>query len=365
MALATMAETPTLLDGRYRLDERIGTGGMSTVYRATDIHIGRPVAIKLLREDEGRGKGWLDRARTEKALLSTLSHSSLVMLYDAHLEPDHPVKYLVMELVDGPTLASRRVTKSLSSRQLARIVEDLAEGLAAVHATGYVHRDVKPSNVLLAPPADEPDGDWTAKLTDFGIAWPANLPAQTQQGVILGTVAYIAPEQLRGAAPGTAADVFSLGLVILQSLTGGIGYPVLDDDGRPAIERLTQAPEIPSSVEPEWRDLIARMTQLSPYERPTAHDVADAASAIARAHRSVEPTPPRREEPHSDLEAPVPETRRGLRRRRGKHRHGTTLAATVALAAVATASALLTAQLRAEAATTTPAGVSYDVVAPH
>lgn len=280
MTLEVLSPTAALLDGRYILHDRVGQGGTATVYRAEDTYLERTVAIKMLHRGEGALRS-ADRARTEEAMLATLDHPSLVALFDAQLRRRRP-QYLVMEYVDGPTLASRMAAGPIPPRQLAHIIRDLAEGLAAVHAAGIVHRDVKPSNVLLAPRRTRRGGQWAAKLADFGIACALENASMTSSGHVLGTLTYMAPEQLRDADPGTAVDVFALGLVMLEALTGQAGYAALGTGRSAAIRRLTTKPFIPESVDDDWRRLLEHMTRLDPRERPTAAEVARAARELGR-----------------------------------------------------------------------------------
>lgn len=280
MALEVMSPTAALLDGRYVLHERVGKGGMATVYRAEDSHLGRTVAIKMIHEGEGPVAS-IERAHTEKALLASLSHPSLVTLHDAQLVPGRP-QYLVMEFVDGPTLAERMAAGPLPPRDVARIARDLAEGLTAVHGAGIVHRDVKPSNVLLA--RGRAGRPMAAKLADFGIACSIENTRLTTPGIVLGTLTYMAPEQLRDLDPGFPVDIFALGLVLLEALTGEPGYPSLVSGRAAAIARLAEPPRISETVPTEWRDLLTRMTRLEPEERPTAAEVARAARGLLRGY---------------------------------------------------------------------------------
>ena len=278
MSLEVMSPTEALLDGRYVLKERVGRGGMATVYRAEDTHLERIVAIKMIHEDDGAASS-AERAHNEKALLAAVDHRALVTLYDAQLIPGRP-RYLVMEFVEGPTLARRMSTGPMRPRQVARVARDVAEALSIVHGAGIVHRDVKPSNVLLA--RDPGGGPWTAKLADFGIACTVGSPRLTSPGIVLGTLTYMAPEQLRDAEPGTAVDVFSLGLLLIEALTGEPAYPAMSTGRGAAVARLMNSPTIPDSVPEEWRGLLEQMTRLEPDERPTAREVARAARALMR-----------------------------------------------------------------------------------
>lgn len=279
--------TEALLNGRYRLLDRLGRGGMATVYRAEDAILERTVAIKLIRHDPEVPFA-ADRVHTEKALLAAVNHPALVTLFDAHLDPGTP-QYLVMELVDGPSLARRMTHGPLSSADAAQIGEDLANALEAVHAAGIIHRDVKPSNVLLAPPATA-SGRWTAKLADFGIACTPET-SKVRTGVVLGTAAYMAPEQLRDLPLTPAADIYALGLVLLEALTGRHGYPI-GTSLESARVRLTEPPDIPDAVSPGWRRLILWMTQVDPEERPSAEEVAAEIRGFRGGDRSESSGPP-------------------------------------------------------------------------
>lgn len=268
--------TEALLDGRYRLLNCVGRGGMASVYRADDLLLGRTVAVKLIRHDpEARFSA--DRAESEKALLASLSHPSLVTLFDARLEPGS-AQYLVMEFVDGPTLTARLTYGPVPSAQVAQIAGDLADALDTVHGAGIIHRDVKPSNVLLTPPRTD-TGAWGAKLADFGIACAPADVRMTSPGLILGTAAYMAPEQLRNGDLGTAVDIYALGLVLLEALTGEPAYPV-GSSLESALVRLSVPPTIPESLGSGWTGLLERMTRMDPAERPTAAEVAAAVRSI-------------------------------------------------------------------------------------
>lgn len=278
MTLEVVSPTEALLDGRYLLKDRVGQGGMATVYRAEDTHLGRTVAIKMIHPGD-EAKVSVERAHTEKALLASLNHPSLVTLFDAQLDPGRP-QYLVMEFIDGPTLAQRMAQGPIPSRELAALTRDLAQGLAAAHAAGIVHRDVKPSNVLLQRRGTRSGGAWTAKLADFGIACLVDGSRLTTPGIVLGTLTYMAPEQLRDHDPGTPADIFALGLVVLEALTGEPGYTPIGSGRAAAIARLAGSPPVPGDVDPAWRDLLERMTDMEPDRRPTAAEVARAAGAL-------------------------------------------------------------------------------------
>jgi len=256
---------------------------MGQVYRAEDLHLGRTVAIKLLRS-EFDGASSSSRARSEMTVLASLNHPALVTLYDAQLVPGH-AEYLVMEFVDGPTLSALIAQGPVAPGKVAMLAADLAEALHAVHSAGIVHRDVKPSNVLLSQ-SPLPGSRSGAKLADFGISILADAARLTSPGMVVGTAAYLAPELLKGAPPVPPADVYSLGLVLLEALTGERAFADATGIGA-AMARLIETPEIPAYLGREWATLLNGMLAMEPGDRPTAAEVFAAASRIGRA-----PVPP-------------------------------------------------------------------------
>jgi len=281
-------DTAALLDGRYQILDCIGTGGMASVYRAADVLLGRSVAIKMLRPElEGAA---VRSARSETAVLASLSHPNLVTLFDAHLAPHSP-EYLVMELVDGPTLGTHLRRGPLTTTEAAHLATELADALHGVHEAGIVHRDVKPSNVLLAP-TSTPGRTFRAKLADFGVAFLLGQARVTMPGMVVGTLGYLAPEQLRGEAPTPASDIYALGLVLLEALTAQRVFPWHGSAEAPTTRR-TGPIEIPDDLPDEWADLLRRMTADDPAARPGALDVAREAQRLAGLPAViVEPTRP-------------------------------------------------------------------------
>ncbi|MGU3643393.1 protein kinase domain-containing protein [Microbacterium sp. C23T] len=278
MAEANADKTAPLLDGRYRLGDLVGEGGMARVYRAEDVVLGRTVAIKLIRP--GIDGASSERARSEMTVLASLNHPSLVTLFDARLVPGQP-EYLAMEFVDGPTLGARLASGGLLPPHIVgHLGAELAEALHVVHKADVVHRDIKPSNVLLSPP-QIPGARPRAKLADFGIAYLLDTSRITSPGLVIGTVAYLAPEQLRGDAPTRAADIYSLGLVFLEALTGERAHPQ-GGGMAAAVARLESRPEIPASLDQAWIDLLTRMLHPDPAQRPTAAEVAAATGNLSQ-----------------------------------------------------------------------------------
>ncbi len=267
----------TVLFDRYELREPLGRGGMATVYRAHDRELGRSVAIKVFAPGQAGDDA---RRRSEATALARLSHPNLVGLHDAHLsaDGDPAPSYLVMELVEGDDLGTRLDRGPLPGGEVAAIAAAIPEALVVVHAAGIVHRDLKPANILLAE-SEVPGSMPHAKLTDFGIAHLMGAERVTTAGTIIGTAGFLSPEQATGAEPGPAADVYSLGLVVLEALTG-----VREYSGTPVeavTARLVRDPRIPSSLPEDWRGMIGAMTARDPRLRPTALEVAVMARELA------------------------------------------------------------------------------------
>jgi serine/threonine protein kinase len=274
--------TGEILDDRYLLRERIGEGGMARVYRAEDAALRRTVAIKVLRGPVGE-LGSVERARSETRLLAGLNHHSLVTLFDAHISADD-ASYLVMEFVEGITLRELIARGPVDPGAVASIAIDIAEGLHVAHEAGIVHRDIKPSNVLLWS-SPLPGREWRAKLADFGIAYLLDSPRVTSPGIMVGTVAYVAPEQARGITPAPPADVYALGILLIEALTGRRPFGDAEGIGT-VVARLSAPPEIPQTLHPSWQGLLRGMTAIRPEDRPTALDVALTVTKLAATEQS-------------------------------------------------------------------------------
>ena len=204
--------------GRYRLDERLGAGGMSTVYRARDNVLERQVAVKLLAEHLSEDDGFLARFRREALSAAKLIHPNVVQVYDSGHDPESHRHYIVMEYVEGPTVAQlMREHDRLPVAQAVDIAVQSCQGLEYAHRHGVIHRDVKPGNLILNP-------DGVVKLVDFGIAKAAEDTGITQVGSVVGTAAYLSPERAQGEEATASADVYSLGVVLYQLLAGRLPY---------------------------------------------------------------------------------------------------------------------------------------------
>ena len=270
-----MPSVGDVVDGRYAIESLLGRGGMATVFRATDTMLGRTVAVKFFGASEAPGAA-AERATSEVRLLASLNHPSLVTLFDARVD-DADRTYLVMELVEGPTLQQLLDEGPVAPAAVATMVADLAEGLHVAHERGVVHRDVKPANVLLAP-LPGPGVRYRAKLADFGIAYLVDSTRVTATGTLMGTAAFVSPEQAQGHPVGPPSDVYSLGLVALEALTGERAF------GGTMVEQLTarllRSPEIPGGVGAGWKALLTSMTATDPAARPDALEVARRAREV-------------------------------------------------------------------------------------
>src|SRR5689334_6121295 len=206
----------TQLGGRYRLDAQVGAGGMSTVYRAFDATLERRVAIKLMHREIAAETDQLERFRREARAVAQLNHPHIVGVIDAGEEDGRP--YIVFEYVEGETLKNRirRMGRLPIDEAIAYAIE-IARALGAAHTRGIVHRDVKPQNVLV-------DEEGSAKVTDFGIARSMDDSGLTAEGRVLGTTDYVSPEQALGHDVNGQSDIYSLGIVLYEMLTGDVPF---------------------------------------------------------------------------------------------------------------------------------------------
>jgi tRNA A-37 threonylcarbamoyl transferase component Bud32 len=206
----------TVLSGRYRLEAKLGSGGMSTVYLARDETLDRPVAVKVMHREMSEQADQLQRFRQEARAVAKLSHPNVVSVIDAGEDGGHP--YIVFEYVKGETL-KQRVARvgALDTQEAIAYAIEIARGLGVAHARQMVHRDVKPQNVLI-------DEEGRAKLTDFGISRQLEQDGMTATGRVLGTTDYVAPEQAMGQGVDTRSDVYSLGVVLYEMLVGEVPF---------------------------------------------------------------------------------------------------------------------------------------------
>jgi eukaryotic-like serine/threonine-protein kinase len=272
----TTAVTTRLLADRYRLDAVIGHGGVGTVWRARDLQLDRDVAVKLLHAGLAQDPLAAERFRREALQAASLAHPALVAVFDVGTQDDVP--YLVMQLVEGPSLRDVVASRgSLPASAVAALGHRIAGALGELHARGLVHRDVKPGNVLLSP-------DGIPRLVDLGaVQLPdADQVTLTVPGTMVGTIGYVAPEQLDGVPADARADVFSLGLVLHECLTGqpAFGQGTLAEMTRRRVEEDVPALDhLPGGQPAELGRLIARATERDPDARPA--DGAELASLLA------------------------------------------------------------------------------------
>ena len=251
---------PALVAGRYRIERRLGAGGMSTVFEATDTVLERSVAVKLLAEHLADDEAFVYRFRREALSAASLQHPNIVQVFDSGQDPSTERHYIVMEYVDGPSAADMlRERKELDIDETVRVVRDACHGLDYAHRAGVVHRDVKPGNLLFA----EEMG--TTKLADFGIAKAAEQTRITQVGSVLGTAAYLSPEQARGEEAGPASDIYSLGVCAYQFLTGRLPHEytsltelALKQQQDPVAPVADYRPEVPPELDEAVRLALER-----------------------------------------------------------------------------------------------------------
>ena len=234
-----MTEIGTILGGRYRLVELLGQGGMARIYRAHDSELDRYVAVKLLRPEYGRDPDFGSRFRHEAQAAASLNHPNVVSVYDYGQDEAGP--FIVMELVDGEDLAAIiKRSGALPPRQAARITAETARALQAAHNRGIVHRDVKPGNIMI-------DREGRVKVTDFGIARAIAEAQMTLPGTTLGSVHYFSPEQARGDQATASSDIYSLGIVLYELLTGHRPWEA-DSAAAVAMARLAGPAPDPSAI---------------------------------------------------------------------------------------------------------------------
>jgi serine/threonine-protein kinase len=263
-----------ILGDRYELHRRIGAGGYSEVWRATDLVLGRDVAIKLLYAGFAEHAETRTRFRAEGRYAGRLSHENIARVYD-FCEPEAPdLPFLVMELIDGPSVADLLRSEPLDQARTARVLAQAAAGLDAAHQAGLIHRDIKPANLLISPAG-------VVKITDFGISDAADSAPITATNLLIGTVAYLAPERVSGVRATQTTDLYALGIVGYECLTGekpfdGQGIQVA------LAHREQPLPPLPASVAPDLAALIRDLTAKDPDARPgSAAEVARRAGQIA------------------------------------------------------------------------------------
>ena len=282
-----MTTTQLLLgDGRYRLERVLGHGGMASVHLAHDSALDRTVAIKLVSEAFAADEDARRRLVREARLAARLSHPNVVRIYDVSDAGERP--YLVLEHVDGPTLAEELSRRGrYPPEEVVRIGKQVCAGLAHAHTAGLVHRDVKPRNLLRAP-------DGTVKIADFGIARADDSTQITLAGTVLGTAAYLAPEQARGERVTPAADVYALGVVLYELLTGKPpheAHSLPELVSRQARGKVTPPSRAVLGVTGSFDSIVLACLSLDPRARPSCDEIAAALSSGSDADVPTAPLP--------------------------------------------------------------------------
>jgi serine/threonine-protein kinase len=284
-----------LLGGRYRLSGRIAVGGMGEVWRGTDELLDRPVAVKLLSAAHATDEAFRARFRAEARYAASLSHPNIAQVFDYGETSDYEEvpadlpsggAYLVMELVPGePLSALIAQQRRLTVQDTLRIISQAADALTAAHEAGIVHRDIKPGNLLVT-------GDGTTKITDFGIAramWAAQASHLTQTGMVMGTASYVSPEQATGGTITSASDIYSLGVVAYECLTGTPPFTAETPVAIAVAHMHRPVPPLPDDVPAPVAELVIGMLAKPPEDRPqSARWVADRARQL----RNELPTSP-------------------------------------------------------------------------
>ncbi|WP_422785746.1 serine/threonine-protein kinase [Pseudonocardia spirodelae] len=272
-----------LISERYQLDRRIAVGGMGEVWEASDTRLGRSVAVKVLKADLSDDPEFLHRFRIEARTVASLDHAGIAAVHD-YGEDDGPsgggrTAYLVMELVRGEPLSSRIGRGPIPVEESLDILEQAGRALFAAHERGFVHRDVKPGNILLRT-------DGVVKLTDFGIAKAADAVPVTRSGMVMGTAHYIAPEQASGEEAGPSGDVYSLGVVGYECLAGVRPFRAESAVAVAMMQVRDEPPPLPDGIPERVRELISSVLVKDPEQRyADGAEFAEAVAAVRRGHR--------------------------------------------------------------------------------
>jgi hypothetical protein len=269
-----------VLNNRYELGEIVGSGGMGSVHRATDLRLGRTVAVKILRGGPLADETARARMRSEASLAASIAHPGVARIFDFHegaASPESPT-FIVMELVEGHSLAQLLTERgALPTDEVMSVVVQVAEGLQAAHDAGIVHRDLKPANIMLTPAG-------RTVLVDFGIARSATSEPLTSTGVLLGTADYMSPEQAAGRSATAKSDLYSLGVVAHHCLTGTSPFRRESHVATAVAHLNDEPPELGDQVPRDVVELVRSLTAKDPADRPTsAAAVALQAAAIGAA----------------------------------------------------------------------------------
>ncbi len=277
----------TEIAGRYRLESRLGYGGMSTVHLAFDLRLERRVAVKLLAEHLAEDPTFVSRFQREAQAAARLVHPNIVQVFDSGLDERAHQHFIVMEYIEGQSCAEiLRDEGWVEVEQAASIIEQACEGLHYAHRHGVVHRDVKPGNLLRSLEGE-------IKLADFGIAKATEQSSITQVGSVLGTAAYLAPEQARGEEAGPPADLYALGVVAYQLISGRLPYEATSLTELALKQQQEEPPLLDTLVaaaRPELAEAVAIALALDPRDR--YRDAREMGRAVSDAQRGIPPMEP-------------------------------------------------------------------------
>jgi len=290
--------------GRYRLDSRLGFGGMSTVHLALDLRLERQVAVKLLAEHLADDPAFVSRFQREAQAAARLVHPNIVQVFDSGQDERTGQYFIVMEYIEGSSCAEiLRDEGWVEVEEALSIIEQACEGLHYAHRHGVVHRDVKPGNLLRSREGE-------VKLADFGIAKATEQSSITQVGSVLGTAAYLAPEQARGEEAGPSADLYALGVVAYQLISGRLPYEATSLTELALKQQQEEPPRLDTlvaAVNPQLADAVAMALALDTRERfKTALEMGH---ALSNAARGIPPRERARSSPRTQATSVLPRAR--------------------------------------------------------
>ncbi|WP_144276261.1 serine/threonine-protein kinase [Demequina sp. NBRC 110053] len=301
----------TTLGGRYVLTSLLAVGGMGEVWRGTDSELDRPVAVKVLKDGAAANETFLKRFRNEAKNAAGLAHENIAQVLD--YGDQDGTAYLVMELVEGEPLSTIiERERTLAEDRLVRIMAGTARGLAAAHAAGVMHRDIKPGNLLIA------EGD-VVRITDFGVSRSTDQTTLTQTGMVMGTAQYLAPELALGKPATPASDLYALGIIAFESVNGKRPFTAATAVDIAIAHVNDPVPPLPGTVSPDLARLIGDLLEKNPKKRPrTAADLLARLDSLTLREPGATPPPPTAPSNDSPASASAPSDGARTRGRGGR-----------------------------------------------